>query len=379
MRCPRCLNEDPAYFYKGVHGYYCRKCISFSRICIEDTLESVSLDLPGNNSEEYVLKYPLTEKQKTISTQCSEKIEETDILIHAVTGAGKTELVVETIAKMLGKKKKVCFAIARRQVVLELAERFKEIFPKAKVIAVCGGNTSVLDGDLIVCTTHQLFRYYNAFDLLILDEPDAFPFYGNDVLHGIAATACTKHHIYLTATPDDILLKMVKMGKLYVLNLDSRPHSKPIPVPKVYTGFLIGRMICLLYWIKKYKNTPRMIFVPTIAMAKQMTFFLSLFLHVYMCTSKTENRDEAIERFRNNPDGICICTTVLERGVTIPNVNVCIYEANHSVFNEAALIQMAGRAGRNFHHPEGDVLFITSKKTEIIQDCIDEIERANRA
>ena len=57
MRCPRCLNEDPAYFYKGVHGYYCRKCISFSRICIEDTLESVSLDLPGNNSEEYVLKY----------------------------------------------------------------------------------------------------------------------------------------------------------------------------------------------------------------------------------------------------------------------------------------------------------------------------------
>ena len=106
MRCPRCLNEDPAYFYKGVHGYYCRKCISFSRICIEDTLESVSLDLPGNNSEEYVLKYPLTEKQKIISTQCKEKIEETDILIHAVTGAGKTELVVETIAKMLKKRRK---------------------------------------------------------------------------------------------------------------------------------------------------------------------------------------------------------------------------------------------------------------------------------
>ncbi len=122
-----------------------------------------------------------------------------------------------------------------------------------------------------------------------------------------------------------------------------------------------------------------MIFVPTIAMAKQMTFFLTLFLHVYMCTSKTENRDEVIEKFRNDSDGICICTTVLERGVTIPNVNVCIYEANHSVFNEAALIQMAGRAGRNFLHPEGDVLFITSKKTEIVQDCIDEIERANRA
>ena len=101
---------------------------------------------------------------------------------------------------------------------------------------------------------------------------------------------------------------------------------------------------------------------------------------MYICAPvKQKNRDEVIEKFRNDSDGICICTTVLERGVTIPNVNVCIYEANHSVFNEAALIQMAGRAGRNFHHPEGDVLFITSKKTEIIQDCIDEIERANRA
>mgnify|MGYP004642072723 CR=1 FL=1 len=98
MRCPRCLNEDPAYFYKGVHGYYCRKCISFSRICIEDTLESVSLDLPGNNSEEYVLKYPLTEKQKTISTQCKEKIEETDILriYFPFTVAGFDLLINET-------------------------------------------------------------------------------------------------------------------------------------------------------------------------------------------------------------------------------------------------------------------------------------------
>ena len=37
---------------------------------------------------------------------------------------------------------------------------------------VCGGHTEVTDGDLIICTTHQLYRYYRAFDLLILDEPD---------------------------------------------------------------------------------------------------------------------------------------------------------------------------------------------------------------
>ncbi len=377
MRCPRCLNEDPAYFYKGVKGYYCRKCISFSRICIEDSIEEVNLELPQIKSEEYTLEYPLTDEQQRISHLCATKIEETDILIHAVTGAGKTELVVETISNMLAKKKKVCFAIARRQVVLELADRFRKIFPHAKVVEVCGGHTSQLDGDLIVCTTHQLYRYYNAFDLLILDEPDAFPFYGNVVLHGIASTACSKHHIYLTATPDETLIQKVKEGSLFVLNLDQRPHKYPLPVPRISNHFFIGRIISLLCWIKEYDNTPRMIFMPTIAMAKKLHFFLSMLMNVYICTSKTENRDEVIEKFRQDEQGICICTTVLERGVTIKKVNICIYLADHHVFNEAALIQMAGRAGRNFHYPKGDVLFITSKKSEVVDKCIQEIERAN--
>lgn len=377
MRCPRCLNEDPAYFYKGVKGYYCRKCISFSRICIEDSIEEVNLELPQIKSEEYTLEYPLTDEQQRISHLCATKIEETDILIHAVTGAGKTELVVETISNMLAKKKKVCFAIARRQVVLELADRFRKIFPHAKVVEVCGGHTSQLDGDLIVCTTHQLYRYYNAFDLLILDEPDAFPFYGNVVLHGIASTACSKHHIYLTATPDETLIQKVKEGSLFVLNLDQRPHKYPLPVPRISNHFFIGRIISLLCWIKEYDNTPRMIFMPTIAMAKKLHFFLSMLMNVYICTSKTENRDEVIEKFRQDEQGICICTTVLERGVTIKKANICIYLADHHVFNEAALIQMAGRAGRNFHYPKGDVLFITSKKSEVVDKCIQEIERAN--
>lgn len=66
MKCPRCLNEDPAYFYKGVKGYYCRKCISFSRICIEDSIEEVNLELPQLKSEEYTLEYPLTDEQQEL-------------------------------------------------------------------------------------------------------------------------------------------------------------------------------------------------------------------------------------------------------------------------------------------------------------------------
>lgn len=169
MQCPRCLNTDQEYFYKGNRGWYCRRCISFGRIMLEEENEPVSLETPKEGSEEYVLQYPLTPAQQKISDQCMTLIDTDDILLNCVCGAGKTELVVASISKMLAKKKKVCFAIPRRQVVLELRERLAEYFPHAKVIAVCGGHTKETDGDLIICTTHQLYRYYQAFDLLILD------------------------------------------------------------------------------------------------------------------------------------------------------------------------------------------------------------------
>ncbi len=154
MQCPRCLNTDQSYFYKGSKGWYCRRCIAFSRVLLAEEQEPVALAEVRAFAEEYELTYPLTEKQAEIARQCVQLAETEDILIKAVCGAGKTEIVVPVIAAMLKKKKKVCFAIARRQVVLELAGRLQKIFPKADVIPVCQGYTEQLSGDLIICTTH---------------------------------------------------------------------------------------------------------------------------------------------------------------------------------------------------------------------------------
>ena len=151
MKCPRCLNTDPEYFYKGSRGWYCRRCISFGRAMIEEETESPKLAEIADGAQEYTLQYPLTPAQEKIAVQCAQLIDDTSVLINAACGCGKTELVVYSIAKMLKEKKKVCFAIPRRQVVLELRERLAQYFPKAKVIAVCGGHTKETDGDLIIC------------------------------------------------------------------------------------------------------------------------------------------------------------------------------------------------------------------------------------
>ena len=143
---------------------------------------------------------------------------------------GKTEMMVETISESLRTGRKICFAIARRQVVLELAQRLSEIFPSADIVPVCQGHTDQLTADLIVCTTHQLYRYSGSFDILILDEPDAFPYRGNPVLHGLAESACNGHTIFLTATPDDVLKQRVAWPSpasagTDLCSADDPPHS----------------------------------------------------------------------------------------------------------------------------------------------------------
>ena len=377
MKCPRCGNLQKSYFYKGSHGYYCRKCIRFGRLLLEEEETSLELQAIQEDCSEYTMQYPLTKFQEAVSKECQMNIRTQDVLLECVCGAGKTEMVLASIADALNENRKVCFAIARRQVVLELSERLKTYFKKAKIIAVCGGHTDEIDGDLIVCTTHQLYRYQGQFSLLILDEPDAFPYRGDEVLHGIAQHACIGHVIYLTATPDNYLLSRVQEGTMRHIVLNKRPHGHDLPVPRLCIYPSIVLFWVLLRWINKHTCNPRIIFVPTIKTASILGKILSIFMKCYVCTSESEDRDRIIYEFKKESNGIMIATTVLERGVTIPKADICVWHANHSVFDEAGLIQMAGRAGRSFTSQEGDVLFLCSEKTELVQLCKEKIEQAN--
>ncbi len=376
MRCPRCLNTDKSYFYKGSRGWYCRRCAAFGRALLEEDIEPAALASVSGGSEEYMLRYPLTEAQARIAAECAAAVAEQDVLLHCVCGAGKTELVVPVIARMLKQGKKVCFAIPRRQVVLELRERLAGYFPRASVIAVCGGHTAVTDGDLIICTTHQLFRYYRAFDLLILDETDAFPYRGSEVLHGIAETACTGRRIYLTATPDEEILAKVERNEVKELRLNVRPHGHPLPVPEIRRGPFLFRLAYLLFWITKRRDKPVIVFVPTIRAAHSLHRLLGMFFPCLCITGQSADRDEVTERFRKE-GGLLVATTVFERGVTVANVQVAVLRADHAVFDKASLIQIAGRCGRTFAYPEGDVLFLTGERSRIADSCAAELKECN--
>lgn len=200
MQCLRCGNEDPLYFYQDHDVTYCRRCIAFGRVDV-GTLPPKRDYQRKVLRADFVLAYPLTPAQQRVSSQILRYLQHhQNVLVYAATGAGKTELTMESIRHYLRQGKKVGFAISRRQVVLEICERMRKAFNGLQVIAVCEGYTDVVDADLIICTMHQLYRYHEVFDLLIMDEVDAFPYRGDPMLEQIAHHACIGEQLLLTAS-----------------------------------------------------------------------------------------------------------------------------------------------------------------------------------
>ena len=375
MICSRCLNEDVSYFYNGSSGYYCRKCIKFKRKLLieETTTPEVFIE---DDSYIYNLSYQLTDYQKIISDKLSELIIDHDVLVHCVCGAGKTEIVLKSISEALKRKEKVAFAISRRQVVLEIWQRLTLIFKNTKVIAICQGYTEKLEGELIVCTTHQLYRFPKTFDLLILDEPDAFPYKGDLVLKGIAMNSVKGHMIYSTATLDDYLINRLKEGSIKYLSLNKRPHNYPLPYPKVITSIKIILHYHLIKFIRSHTELI-IVFVPTKKQAIKLAKIYNKLFKCHYINSDSLDKDMIIDKFKKFEYQVLFATTVLERGITIPNVLVVIMYAEHSVFDTASLIQMLGRVGRTFDHPTGDCLILNNRKNETTIEALKEINRAN--
>ena len=373
--CPVCGNTD-------IHsiGYlngkpYCRRCISFKGEEVEHK-PSYPKKAPIN------LSYELSNEQKELSERLIDNYrKEIDSLVFAVCGSGKTEICLGVIEYAIQKGYKVGFAVPRRSVCYELKCRLQKIFTKNSVIAVFGGSHRVLIGDIICLTTHQLFRYKNYFDLLIMDEIDAFPFKGNKVLKQLFFNSVKGHYILLTATPSkELISQFEKQGK-DIMRLAIRFHKHPLPVPKVIIGSGIKLYYILIKTIKRFlrENKQVFLFVPTIDESKKMSLFLKPIIRggIYV-NSKRKNNDSIIDDFRNGKYRYLVTTAVLERGVTIKDLQVIIFHADSSIYDTASLIQIAGRAGRRKEAPEGEVIFFAKRNTEYIQGAIDEINANNK-
>lgn len=375
MRCHRCGNEDFRFFGTD-HGVpYCRFCLSFSRLDVGQHPAVPVLKAPVWRGK-IRLSFALTPFQQEVSRQILSCLQAGDsVFCYAVAGAGKTEITFASIDWFLQRGKKVCFAISRRQVVLEIADRLRQAFPDLEVTEVCEGHTEKTDGDLIVCTTHQLYRYPGCFDLLILDELDAFPYRGSRLLETMAERSCRGVKLMLSATPDEVSRQQIESGELKAVRLFRRPHGHPVPEPVFRFGSLPVQLLYLWHHLRRLKDRQILVFVPRIRDGR----LVSRLLGCPCIDSTVSDKDGIMARFRNREFRILVSTTLLERGITVPSVQVIVLEGDHAVFTTASLVQIFGRAGRSFSDPEGECLCFAKTMSESMRECADLLHQMNES
>ena len=372
--CPRCGNSDPRFLGHKNGEVYCRKCISFRG---EEALEKKA----SPKNVVLSLDYRLSKEQETLSKQIIENYDKgIDTLVYAVCGSGKTEISYGIIARSMAKGLIVGFALPRRDVVIELYYRLKSAFPHNRIVAVYGGNTTRLEGDCIILTTHQLYRYPNYFDLLVMDEIDAFPFKGNDVLIAMYKRSLKGHCVMMSATPSEAVIKEFQGEGHAILELRTRFHKCPIPVPKTITVPSIFQLLFVIRRLRVYgkEGKPCLIFVPTVEDAELLFQKLSMFVKGgdYV-SSKRRTREAIISKFKKGGYSYLVTTAVLERGVTVKGVQVVVYGADDPIYDSAALIQIAGRVGRKKGAEDGDVFFLAKEESKSMRKAIKEIQFCN--
>lgn len=373
-RCPICGNTNPIYIGYFKNTPYCRRCLKF---IAKQEVENITF----NNETVLNLNYELTQKQEAISNQIINNYKaRKNTLIHAVCGAGKTELTFKLIQYCLKNNLKVGFSIPRKDVVIELYNRLKDVFINSKVICLYGGNTNDLEGELTVLTTHQLYRYKKYFNLLILDEIDAFPFKNNLVLHSFLNRSLKGNLLLMTATISDYEKETFRNNKFEIIELYQRFHGYKMPVPKIVLKTGIFKLLYLLKKVKEFVDNkkPLLIFVGYIKDSINLFTFINIFVKggAYL-NSKVEKRENIINEFKRGELKYIVTTSVLERGVTLSNLQVIVYDSYKNVFDSQTLIQISGRVGRKKEFPNGEIIFLSYKKTKEMENAIKTIIEEN--
>lgn len=366
MICPRCLNQDPKYFYTFNDITYCRKCIN-----VKSTSVSSSSFQTSSKVIKYELQYELTSLQKNISKQLlSRYCQHLNTTLKAVCGAGKTEITYEVIQYALNQNHRVCFTTPRKELVVELANRLQSQFKNISITTVYGGHSDQVDGQFIVCTTHQLYRYPKCFDLLILDELDAFPYANNEVLQGILQNSIKGNYIYMSATltssPDLLMTK--------------RYHGYLLDIPKCYLSSSLIMYLGSIFLIKTFvkKKKPVLVYVPSVKLTEFIARVFKFFkFKSQAVSSKTKNIEQIITALKSHQLDVLVTTTILERGITIDNVQVIILYGNNRIYSCETLIQICGRVGRKIDNPSGSITIFTPYKTKAIRQCIETIKQDN--
>ena len=270
-------------------------------------------------------------------------------LLEGDVGSGKT--VVAAVACLVAwlNKKTVLFMAPTQILAQQHYETLKTLFKAFDIKIGLMTSQTKITGDVIVGTQALLTKVFDA-GLVIIDEQHKFGVAQRTLLQHKGGTP---HVLTMTATPIPRTLALVLYGDLDLSVLTEMPTGR-----KQIKTWIVPeeKRASAIEWIKK-QNT-QVFWVCSLideseslgairAVNTEFELLKKAFngLSLGLLHGRMKNKDEVINKFRNNEIDILVSTPVVEVGMDIPNAGIMVIEDAYR-FGLSSLHQLRGRVGR---------------------------------
>jgi ATP-dependent DNA helicase RecG len=345
-----------------------RKFISNNRI---DNLKLDNLEVV----KQYVknLPFKLTGAQKRVITEIYNELigpNEVNRLIQGDVGSGKSVVAFILMLYIASNNYQVVLMAPTAVLAEQHYKSIKDDFEKLGIrIAFLSGNTKakdkknilskLLSGEIdILIGTHALIYDSVAFKnlgLIIVDEQHKFGVLQRKLLKD---KSIFSNFIAMSATPIPRSLALTIYGDLDISVIDELPAGRKKILTKVVSLEYLDRLfeiikpriesgeqcyiVCPLIEDSDKINAASSISIFEKIKNSTLGSFSIGLLHGKL---KSNEKDEVIEKFKENSIQILVSTTVIEVGINVPNATVMVI-LNADRFGLSQLHQIRGRVGR---------------------------------
>jgi competence protein ComFA len=231
---------------------------------------------------------------------------------------------------------------------------------------------------------------------VVLDEAEAFPHRASEMMVNALRRARKNEgkFIFITSTPEPALYARAQRGEVKVVMVPLRHHGVPLPVPRVLVESDIqgerkvpARLFGLVRESLEEDGAQLLVIVPDHEASLRVGAYLGEEFRaigvqdldrVLAATSAQDpERDRKVAAWVRGEFKLLVTTSLTRRGDQAPHTNMIILYADHEAFDEATLIQLAGRVGWSDAYPTGKVWLVAARMTRAIEGAVRKIRLLN--
>ena len=321
-------------------------------------------------------------------------------LIQGDVGSGKTIVALIAIFNVIKNGYQCAFMAPTEILASQHFKEAKKVFKDFDVeIEILTGSTSLKEKQrikeriktlqpILIIGTHALFQddvEFRKLGLIVTDEQHRF---GVEQRSKLINKGKRADCLVMTATPIPRTLALYLYSDLDVSIIDELPPGRKkidtrfyaeaqrdIGYDLAYDEISKGRQVYVVCPLIEEDEKEELSSVETVYNRVTNGIFKDLKVEILHGKMKGSEKDDIINRFKNNNINVLISTTVIEVGVNVPNASVMIVE-NAERFGLSQLHQLRGRVGRGEYSSYCILIAkaksnTTKKRMQIMTECND--------